>query len=54
VGLLDDKEHLLGLGIIQNVDLEKRRLFVFTPYLEKERIKRIEMGGLKPEIKVGK
>ncbi|MGB9856907.1 MAG: Clp1/GlmU family protein [Dictyoglomaceae bacterium] len=51
VGLFGDKENLLALGILEKVDFDNNLLVVFTPYSEKEKIKRIELGDLYLSIK---
>lgn len=46
VGLFGDKEDLLALGILEKVDFNNNILRIFTPYQEKEKIKRVELGDL--------
>ncbi len=46
VGLLGEKENLLALGILEMVDFKNNILRVFTPFQEKDKIKRIELGDL--------
>ncbi|MCX7721138.1 MAG: Clp1/GlmU family protein [Dictyoglomus thermophilum] len=50
VGLIDEKENLLELGIIQEVNLEKRNLLIFTPLKEIDKVKRIEIGSIKLKV----
>ncbi|MFN3699249.1 MAG: Clp1/GlmU family protein [Dictyoglomus sp.] len=50
VGLLGEKENLLALGIIRDIDLEKRNLLIFTPLNETQKVKRIEIGNIKLKI----
>lgn len=50
VGLIGEKENLLELGIIQEVNLEKRHLLIFTPLKEITKVKRIEVGSIKLKI----
>lgn len=50
IGLIDEKENLLELGIIQEVNLEKRILLIFTPLKEMDKVKRIEIGSIKLRI----
>uniref|UniRef100_A0A7C3SPL5 AAA family ATPase n=1 Tax=Dictyoglomus turgidum TaxID=513050 RepID=A0A7C3SPL5_9BACT len=50
VGLLDKREKLLSLGIVENIDLEKRIIYIFTPLKNPQEVKRIEIGGIKLKI----
>lgn len=51
VGLFGEKENFLALGILEMVDFNNNILKVFTPFQEKEKIKRIELGDLYISIK---
>ncbi|PMQ01911.1 MAG: AAA family ATPase [Dictyoglomus sp. NZ13-RE01] len=46
VALLDEKENLLGLGIIKDINFEQNSIIVFTPFKVREKIRRIELGDL--------
>lgn len=50
VGLLGENEKLLALGIIRDIDLEKRYLLIFTPLQEINKVKRIEIGNIRLKI----
>lgn len=50
VGLLGENENLLALGIIRDIDLEKRYLLIFTPLQEINKVKRIEIGNIRLKI----
>ncbi len=47
VGLLDSTGDVLGIGIIDKIDYKTRRIRVFTPVKEKEKIKTIQFGSLR-------
>ncbi|MCX7845065.1 MAG: Clp1/GlmU family protein [Dictyoglomaceae bacterium] len=51
VGLFGERENLLALGILEMVDFNNNILRIFTPFQEKEKIKRIELGDLYLSIK---
>lgn len=54
VGLIGERENLLALGIIKDVDLEKRYLLIFTPFQETTKVRRIEIGNIKLKIFIEK
>ncbi|MCS7201345.1 MAG: Clp1/GlmU family protein [Dictyoglomus sp.] len=51
VGLFGEREEFLALGILEMVDFNNNILKIFTPFKEKEKIKRIELGDLYLSIK---
>ncbi|MEN2984921.1 MAG: Clp1/GlmU family protein [Dictyoglomaceae bacterium] len=51
VGLFGEREEFLALGILEMVDFNNNILKVFTPFKEKGKIKRIELGDLYLSIK---
>jgi len=47
VGLLDSTGEVLGIGIIDRIDYKARRIRIFTPVREKEKIRTIQFGSLR-------
>jgi len=47
VGLLDWMGEVLGIGIIDRIDFEARKIRLFSPVKEKERIRTIQFGSLR-------
>ncbi len=47
VGLLDSVGEVLGIGIIDRIDYRGRRIKIFTPVREKEKIRTIQFGSLR-------
>ncbi|MFQ5867870.1 MAG: Clp1/GlmU family protein [bacterium] len=47
VGLLDSMGEVLGIGIIDRIDYKARRIKLFTPLKEKEKIRTIQFGSLR-------
>jgi len=47
VGLLDSAGEVLGIGIVDGIDYKGRKIRIFTPVREKEKIRTIQFGSLK-------
>ncbi|MFB0526718.1 MAG: Clp1/GlmU family protein [bacterium] len=47
VGLLDSIGEVLSIGIIDRIDYKARKIRIFTPVKEKEKIKTIQFGSLR-------
>jgi polynucleotide 5'-hydroxyl-kinase GRC3/NOL9 len=47
LGLLDERDALLGLGLLQDLDLASGRVQVLTPVKEMERVRQIRFGFLR-------
>jgi len=47
VGLLDEKQHCLGMGIIDQFDFERRKLRVFTPLHDRPAIRGVVIGSVR-------
>jgi len=47
IGLLDSMGEVLGIGIIDRIDYKVRRIRIFTPVREKEKIRTIQFGSLR-------
>ena len=47
VGLLDSTGEVLGIGIIDRIDYKAKRMKIFTPVKEKEKIRTIQFGSLR-------
>jgi len=47
VGLLDSMGEVLGIGIIDRIDYKGRKIKIFTPVKEKEKIRTIQFGSLR-------
>jgi polynucleotide 5'-hydroxyl-kinase GRC3/NOL9 len=47
LGLLDERDGLLGLGLLQNLDLAEGRLQMLTPVREIERVWQVRFGWLR-------
>jgi len=47
VGLLDSMGEVLAIGIVDRIDYKARRIRLFTPVREKEKIRTIQFGSLK-------
>jgi len=47
VGLLDSMGDVLGIGIIDGIDYKARKIRIFTPVKEKEKIRTIQFGSLR-------
>ena len=47
VGILDSMGEVLGIGIIDRIDYKARKIKIFTPVKEKEKIRTIQFGSLR-------
>ena len=47
VGLLDSTGEVLGIGIIDRIDYKARKIGIFSPVKEKEKIRTIQFGSLR-------
>ena len=47
VGILDSMSDVLGIGIIDRIDYKGRKIRIFTPVKENEKIKTIQFGSLR-------
>ena len=47
VGLLDSMGDVLGIGIIDRIDYKARKIRIFTPVKDKEKIRTIQFGSLR-------
>lgn len=47
VGILDSMGDVLGIGIIDRIDYKARKIRIFTPVKEKEKIRTIQFGSLR-------
>ena len=47
VGLLDSTGEVLGIGIIDRIDYKARKIKIFTPVREKEKIRTVQFGSLR-------
>jgi polynucleotide 5'-hydroxyl-kinase GRC3/NOL9 len=47
LGLLDERDTFLGLGLLQNLDLAAGRVQMLTPVREMERVRQVRFGSLR-------
>lgn len=47
VGLLDEKQHCLGMGVIDRLDFETRKIHLFTPVRDRPPIRGVVIGSVR-------